>query len=374
MIEVKAVDIESKSSIMKFIKFQWEVYRGDENWVPPLIMDMKAKFNQNSNPFLLHSEIQPFLAYKDGKIAGRTVGIINNNHNKTFNEKTGFFGFFEAVEDYEVASALLDTAAEWVKSKGMDTLRGPANFSSNDDWGLLMDSYDIPPMLLMPYNPPYYKDFMEKYGFIKAKDVFAYKMSTEHKFPDRILKIINYAKKKKNITIRNFNMKKYWEEIKILKMIYDKAWEQNWGFIPMTDEEFEHLSKEMKPIVDPRFSFFAMIDDKPVGVSVCLPNANEAIIKIRNGRLFPFGLFKLLYYIKKVKTGRLLILGVIKEFRNKGIEPMLFEVTLKAVKAAGWGWGEMSWVLEDNYLMRNSIEKAGGVVYKRYRIYEKTLT
>lgn len=374
MIEVKPFDIKSKKDLKKFIKFPWEVYRGDKNWVPPLIIDMKAKFNPKSNPFLFHSQIQPFLAYKDNKIVGRVVGIINNNHNKTFNEKTGFFGFFETFQDYEVAQALLDTATEWVKSKGMDTLRGPANFSSNDDWGLLMDSYDMPPMLLMPYNPSYYKDFIEKYGFTKAKDVLAYRMSTEHKFPDRVAKIIEYVKRKHNIVIRNLKMKKYWEEVKILKMIYNKAWEQNWGFVPMTDEEFDHMAKELKTVVDQRFSFFAMIDDKPVGLSVCLPNANEAIIRIRNGRLLPFGLLKLLYYIKKVKSGRLLILGVIKEYRNKGIEPMLFEVTLKAVKEAGWGWGEMSWVLEDNHLMRSSIEKAGGVVYKTYRIYEKSLT
>ena len=232
----------------------------------------------------------------------------------------------------------------------------------------------MPPMLLMPYNLSYYKNILEKYGFTKVKDVFAYKMSTDHKFPERIVKIIEYVKKKRNITIKNFNKKEYWQEIKKLKMIYDKAWEENWGFVPMTDEEFNHLSKELKSIIDPRFTFFAMVEGKPVGVSVCLPNANEALIRICNGRLFPFGLLKLLYYIRRVKSGRLLILGVTREFRNKGIEPMLFKFTLQAAKKAGWDWGEMSWVLEDNYLMRSSIEKAGGVVYKTYRIYDKPLT
>lgn len=373
MIEVKPVDIKSKKDLKKFIKFPWEVYKGDKNWVPPLIMDMKAKFNPKSNPFLLHSQIQPFLAYKDNKIVGRIVGIINNNHNKTFNEKTGFFGFFETFQDYEISEALLDKAVQWVKSKDMDTLRGPANFSCNDDWGALIDNFDEMPMLLMPYNPPYYKTFFEKYGFTKAKDVLAYKMSTEHKFPDRIVKIIEYAKKKQKIIIRNLNMKKYMEEIDILKGIYNKEWEQNWGFVPMTDKEFDHMAKELKAIADPRFVFFVIANGKPIGMSICLPNANEALIKIRNGRLFPFGLLKLLYYVKKIKSGRLLILGVAKEFRNKGIEPMLFDVTIKAAQEAGWEWGEMSWVLEDNVLMRSSIEKAGGVVYKTYRIFDLTI-
>ncbi|MFH1415798.1 MAG: N-acetyltransferase [Elusimicrobiota bacterium] len=374
MIEVKPFDIASQEDLMRFIKFQWKVYKGDKSWVPPLIMDMKAKFSLKANPFFLHSQIQPFLAYKDDKIVGRIVGIINNNHNKACNEKTGFFGFFETFQDYEVAESLIDRVADWVKSKGMDTLRGPANFSSNDDWGTLIDNFNESPMLLMPYNPPYYKTFLEKYGFEKAKDVFAYKMLTEHVFPERILKIIEYAKKKQKISIRNLNIKAYWDEVKILKKIYNNAWEQNWGFVPMTDEEFDHMAKELKAIVDPKFCFFVMYDNNPVGLSVCLPNANEALIKIRNGKLFPFGLLKLLYYIKKVKSGRLLILGVVKEFRNKGIEPMLFNVTLHAAREAGWEWGEMSWVLEDNVLMRNSIEKAGGTVYKTYRIFEKNLT
>ncbi|MFC2048702.1 N-acetyltransferase [Elusimicrobiota bacterium] len=373
MIEVRSFDVESKKDLEKFIKFPWQVYKGNKNWVPPLIMDIKAKFNPKTNPFFAHSQIQPFLAYKDDKIVGRIVGILNNNHNKTFNEKTGFFGFFEILEDYEAAKSLLDKASEWVKSQGMDTLRGPANFSSNDDWGLLIDNYETTPMLLMPYNPPYYKSFLEKYGFEKAKDVLAYEMSTEHVFPERILKIIEYAKKKQKISIRTIDMKKYWDEVKILKKIYNDAWEQNWGFIPMTDEEFDHLAKELKTIVDPRFCFFVMHEDNPVGLSVCLPNANEALIKIKDGKLFPFGLLKLLYYIKKIKSGRLMILGVNKEFRNKGIEPMLFDVTMKAARAAGWEWGEMSWVLEDNVLMRNSIEKAGGKVYKTYRIFNLNL-
>ena len=373
MVDIRPVDINSKKELLKFIKFPWEVYKGDKNWVPPLLMDIKAKFSPKSNPFFMHSEIQPFLAYEDNKIVGRIVGIINNNHNKTFNEKTGFFGFFEVLNDYDAARSLLDTAAEWVRSKGMETLRGPANFSSNDDWGLLLDNYDEMPMLLMPYNPPYYKTFLEQYGFEKAKDVLAYKMSTAHVFPERILKIIEYAKKKQKISIRNIDMKKYWDEVKILKRIYNDAWEQNWGFVPMTDEEFDHMAKELKTIVDPRFCFFVMNGDNAVGLSVCLPNANEALIRIRDGKLFPFGLLKLLYHVKKIESGRLLILGVQNEFRNKGIEPMLFSSTLQAAQAAGWGWGEMSWVLEDNVLMRNSIEKAGGVVYRTYRIFDLPL-
>lgn len=373
MIEVIPFGLDSKKDLKTFINLPWNIYKYDDKWVPPLKIDIKAKFSRKGNPFLSHSEIQPFICYKQGRVCGRIVGIINNNHNQVASEKTGFFGFFESINDFEVADALLNKVYSWIKDKGMSIMRGPANFSSNDDWGSLVDSYNVSPMVMMPYNPEYYNDFYIKYGLRKVKDVLAYRMSTQHKFPERVSKIIERVRKRLNITIRNIKMKEYTNEVNIIKDIYNKAWEQNWGFVPMTDDEFSHLAKDLKTIADPRFIFFAIAGGNHVGISVCIPNINEGLIKIKNGRLLPFGIFKLLYHIKKVKSGRLLILGVTKDYRNKGIEPLLFEATLNAARDAGWDWGEMSWVLEDNILMRNSIEKAGGEPYKTYRLYEKQI-
>lgn len=373
MVEIKPFDLSSKKVLKKFIMFEWEIYKGNKNWVPPLIMDMKTMFNPKKNPFHHHSQVQPFLAFKNNKIVGRIVAILNNNHNKAWNEKTGFFGFFEVINNFEAAKALLDKACQWVKDKGMDTLRGPANFSSNDPWGLLIDNYDMPPMVLMTYNPPYYKDLLEQYGFKKLKDLYAYKMSAQGTImPERVQKITERVLNRKDIVIRSVNMKKFKEEVRMIKSIYNGAWEKNWGFVPATDEEFDHLAADLKAIVQPKLVLIAEVNGEPAGFSLCVPNANEALIKI-NGRLFPFGIFKLLYYAKKIKTVRFVILGVLDKFRKKGIEGAFYYKSLKTGQELGIEWGELSWILEDNVLMNRGIEFMGAKVYKTYRIYDYKL-
>jgi len=373
VIQIKKINLESKNQIKKFIMFEWEIYKGDKTWVPPLIMDMKAMFDPKKNPFHDHSRVQPFLAYKENKIVGRITAIINDNHNKAWNEKTGFFGFFESINDQEIANALLNSACSWIKDRGMDTVRGPANFSSNDTWGLLIDNFKMAPMILMTYNPPYYKKLIEQYGFEKVKDVFAYKMeSKDGIMPERVKKVAQHVLNNKDIVIRTINMKKFDREVNLIKKIYNGAWEKNWGFVPMTDEEFKHLAKELKPIAEPKFVLIAEVNGEPAGFSLCASNANEALIKI-NGRLFPFGLFKLLYYVKKIKTVRLITLGVLDKFRKKGIEGAFYYKSLMTGKELGIDWGECSWILEDNVLMNRGIELMGGKIYKTYRIYDYKL-
>lgn len=373
MVEVKPVDINSKKELKRFIKFEWEVYRGDKNWVPPLIIDMMAKFNLKKNPFFEHSEVQPFIALKENKIAGRITAIINHNHNEFHNEKVVFFGFFEVLNDFEVAKALLDTVAEFGRKKGMNIMRGPASFSSNDTWGLLVENFDEPPVIMMPYNPPYYIELLEKYGLVKAKDLLAYKLDAETaKLPERVEKMVNYLEKREDIRIRSVNFKNLEEEIKILRDIYNDAWEKNWGFVPFTEKEFEHTAKELKTIALPEMTLVVEVKGEPVGLSVCIPDANYAI-KFANGRLFPFGIFKILYHFKKIKFGRLLILGVKKDYRKRGIEALFYAKTLEAGKRLGWTGAELSWILEDNELIKRGIELMGGRVYKKYRIYEMNI-
>ena len=289
MLEIKPIDITSKKQKKQFIMFEWEIYRGNSSWVPPLIIDRMAQFNLEKNPFFKHSEVQPFMAYKDNIPVGRIAAILNNNHNKAHKEKTGFFGFFECINDNEVANALLDKASKWVKEKGMDTLRGPANFSCNDTWGLLLDNFDMPPMILMSYNPPYYIDLLEQYGFKKEKYIYAYKMSADSTIPERVQRVTDHVETRNEIVIRNINMKDFNKELKIVKEIYNGAWEKNWGFVPMTDDEFEHLAKDLKAVVEPKLTLIAEVNGEAAGFSLCLPNINEALIRI-NGRLFPFGL------------------------------------------------------------------------------------
>ena len=213
-IEIKMV--KNKKDFKDFIKVQWKVYKNDNYWVPPLIVDMKTKFNPKKNPLFEHADIQSFVAYKHRKLAGRITGIIHNIHNEFHKEKTGFFGFFETIDDYDVANSLLNTVKIWLKDKGMDTMRGPANFSSNDDLGLLIEGFDYSPMIMMTYNPKYYVDFMDKYGFKKAKDLFAYRIDLTGDFNDRVKRIADMIKNKHNIIIRKVNMKDFDNEVKIV--------------------------------------------------------------------------------------------------------------------------------------------------------------
>lgn len=373
MIEIKPIDMFCKSDLKKFILFEWTIYKDNPNWVPPLIMDMKAMFDPKKNPFHENADMQLFLAYKDSKIAGRTTAIINHSHNKFVKDKTGFFGFFESINDFEVAKALFDQAASWLREKGMLTMRGPANFSCNDTWGLLIDSFDMQPMILMPYNPPYYKDLIEQYGFKKTKDLLAYKLETKGAvIPERVEKITQHVLNRGDIVIRNINMKNFRHEVEIIKTIYNGAWEKNWGFVPMSEEEFDHMAKDLKAIVEPRFVLIAEVNGEPAGFSLCVPNANEALAKI-NGRLFPFGLFKVIYYAKKIKTARLVTLGVIDKYQKKGIEGVFYSRTLKTGQELGYKMGELSWVLEDNVLMNRGIELMGAKRYKTYRLFDYKL-
>ncbi len=373
MIEVKRVNIDSKKELKKFIKFEWQIYKGDKNWVPPLIIDMLSKFNKKKNPLFKHSLVQPFLAYKDGKVAGRIVGTINKNYNEFQEEKVIFWGFFEVINDYDVAKALFDEVAKFGKENGMEKMMGPASFTTNDIVGMLTDNFGEPPVIMMPYNKPYYNEITSRYGFLKVKDLLAYKMQAEGvEIPDRVKRMFGILKERSNIVVRKMNLKKFHEEVEKIRIIYNDAWEKNWGFVPWTKEEFEYEAADLKQIVVPDLALIAEINGEPVGFSLAIPDANEAI-KHANGRLFPFGLVKILYYFNKIKHGRLLTLGVRKKYRKKGYEALFYYESLVAGQKLGWQWAELSWILEDNEIMKRGIELMGGKVYKTYRVYEKKL-
>ncbi|MCK4358897.1 MAG: N-acetyltransferase [Candidatus Cloacimonetes bacterium] len=363
--------VNSKSELNQFIKLPWKVYKNDINWVAPLISHMKSAFNPNKNPYFKHSEVQFFLALKNNVVIGRIAAHINRNHNKFHKDKVGFFGFFECIPDYDAAQALFDEARNWLKNRGMEIIRGPMSFSTNDECGLLVKGFNMPPMVMMTYNPQYYESFIEKYGFKKAKDLYAYYINLK-KMPERFDRIMKRVNKRKKFILRKINPKKMEEEISTIFYIYNQAWQNNWGFVPMEEDEFRHLTKKLKLIIDYDFVFIAEIDGKPVGFSLSLPDINQELIKIK-GRLFPFGWLKLLLASKKIDRVRAITLGVVKEYKNLGIDLAFYYETIKNAIKKGCARGEMSWVLEDNIRMRRPLEKIGAEIYKTYRIYDMKL-
>jgi len=373
--ELKIESAQTKAELMEFIKLPWQIYRNDAHWVPPLIVERKEFLNRKRNPFFRHADLVFYLARRNGQTVGRIAGIVNHNHIEYHQEKAGFFGLFECVEDYEIAKALLDSVREWLKSKGMEIMRGPANFSSNEEWGFLAEGFDSRPVVMMGYNPPYYLYFMEKYGMVKAKDLYAYFIDESLPTPERVVRMAENIKKRENVKIRHINMKEFDREVEGIKRIYNSAWSKNWGFIPMTDEEFDHLAKNLKQIVDPYMVFIAEVDGKPAGFSLALPDFNQVLARL-NGRLFPFGIFKLLWHTKirnKIDGVRIITMGVVPEFQKRGIDTVFYVETYNVGVKRGYTWAEMSWVLEDNTLMNRVLKLLGARLYKKYRIYEITI-
>ena len=364
-------EVGSGSDLRRFIKFPWSIYKGDPNWVPPLIMGQKSKFDRVNNPFFKHSTAQFFLAEKDGKITGRIAAIINDNHNKFHEENIGFFGFFECVNDQETADALFKRAVEYLRGEGVVLMRGPANFSSNDDWGFLTDAFVKPPMVMMPYNPPYYLDLAENFGLKKAMDLYAYWMNSDQ-MTERVMRAAEIIKKRTRATFRNINVKDFTAEVELIRRVYNSAWSRNWGFVPMTESEFNHAAKDLKQIINPKLVFIAESEGKPVGFSLAVPDVNQALIHL-NGRLFPFGLLKLLYYMKRIHTVRVITMGVIPEYQKRGIDAVFYYETFKAGTEMGFDAGEFSWILESNEMMNRAAENMGSKVYKTYRLYDYLL-
>jgi GNAT superfamily N-acetyltransferase len=363
---------ETKSDLMQFIRLPWRIYKDDPHWVAPLLVERKEFLDEKKNPFFEHAEVVFYLAQRNGKAVGRIAGIVNHNHIKYHQEKVGFFGLFECVNDCEVAKALLDRVRDWLKAKGMEIMRGPANFSSNEEWGFLLEGFDSRPVIMMTYNPPYYPEFAESYGMVKAKDLYAYFIDETSPPPERVVRMAESIRKKQRVRIRNINMKEFETEVGGIKEIYNSAWSKNWGFVPMTDREFDHLAKSLKQIVDPHMIFLAEVGGKPAGFSLALPDFNQVLARL-NGRLFPFGIFKLLWHAKirrKIDGVRIITMGVVPEFQKRGIDTVFYVETFNVGVRRGYSWAEMSWVLEDNTLMNRVLELLGARLYKKYRIYE----
>jgi GNAT superfamily N-acetyltransferase len=336
-------------------------------------MDRKKLIDKKRNPFYRHARMQLFLADHEGETVGRIGAIVNDNHNIEHKENIGFFGFFECVNDQEVANALFDAASDWLRRAGVSAMCGPASPSVNDEYGLLVDGFERPPAILMAYNPPYYQTLCEQYGLRKAKDMYAYYLEQNEVFSERFVRVSELAKKREGLEFRSLNMKDFDREVKTIRDLYNKAWASNWGEVPMTEEEFNYAAKDLKPIVDPDLVIIAESKGVPVGFALSLPDLNVILKRNRSGRLLPF-LFRYLLFKKKIDFIRIVILGVLPQYLNSGIGAVLFYETGRRAVQKGYYHGEASWVLEDNVMMNRGAELLSGRRYKTYRIYEKPLT
>jgi GNAT superfamily N-acetyltransferase len=373
-MDISVRPVSGAADVRTFIKLQWKFYKDDQNWVPPLLMDRRKLLNTKKNPFFRHSEIQLFIAERNGEAVGRIAAIVNSNHNAIHHDKVGFFGFFEAINAQEVADALFDAAAIWLRSKGMDTMRGPLNPSINDEIGLLIDGFDRPPVILMTYNPRYYPLLMEGYGFKKAKDLYAYLLRNEQVLTPKLERGQKLVRDRYGVTVRNLDFKDLARETVILKEMYNRIWEANWGAVAMTDAEFDFLAKDLAQAVG-KFKDLVFVlekDGEPIGFTLCLPDLNQVLRHNESGALLP-ALYHLLTRRKHIDLCRIVVLGVLPHYRGKGFDAVMYYEVLTRAAAHNIFLGEASWVLEDNEMMNRGAKMMNAERYKTYRIYDAAI-
>lgn len=373
---INIVPVETKSDLKKFIKCQWNFYKNDPNFVPPIIADRMKALNKEKNPFFKHARSKEFLAYVDNQIVGRISAIVNDNHNQTYNDKVGFFGFFESINDQRVANALFSISESWLKQQGMDSIRGPIDLSMNDEIGLLIEGFDMPPVIMMKYNPPYYIDLIKNFGFHEKMLLYAYRLRSENYASEKMFRLQNVIRQRYQITIEHLNFKdkeKLRKDIQIIKDIYNHAWEKNWGFVKATEEEFDYIVDDLIQIADPELVLIAKVHGKIAGFALALPDINQVLIYNKSGSLLGAA-YHLWTKKRKIKRLRIVTLGVLQEFRKSGVDAvMYYELAERGIKR-GIVEGEASWILSTNEMMNNALTSTlKGEIYKKYMIYEKKI-
>lgn len=361
----------------RFFDFPYRHYRGNRHWVPPLRMDQMKALNPEKNPFFEHGRAQLFIAENaSGEVVGRIAAIISGTHLQKYDDGVGYFGFFETIEDYSVAEGLLEAASRWLRESGLRGVRGPTNPTINDTAGLLVGGFDRRPAILMPYNPPYYIDFLERFGFARAMTMWALYVHEAYINHERMRRGAELVLRRyPNVSVRPLDLSRFWEDAQAALRIYNAAWSGNWGSVPMTEREFEHLAKDLKQVIEPDMVYFVEVDGEPVAFSVTIPNLNRALVHVPNGRLFPTGLPKLLAYAKigGIYECRMPLMGVLPEYQHRGFDAVLIDATIRAGRPKGFEACELSWVLDVNLPLINSLEKLGAVRDKEYVMLEKAL-
>ena len=373
--QYEVVRVEDRRQRREFMDFIWKLHKDDPNWIPPIRMNQEELVNFRRHPFYENAKCRTVILRKDGQVAGRIAAIINNGHNKRFGEKRGFFGFFDCIDDQQAANMLFMEASKYLKSEGMDDVRGPCNPSLNYELGTLVAGFDTPPTFMMTYNWPYYDKLITGFGFEKTQDLYAYEANISMlKTIDPKLKfVIDEVKRRFNVTLRAANRKKFGDEVKLFLKIYNEALQGTWGFVPLSDAECVSIGASLKLLIDPTLTSFVEVDGKAVAVGICLPDFNPLIKKI-NGRLFPFGFLTLLFGRKKIKKVRVMSTNVVPEYQRWGLGLVVLDRMLPDCLSMGITDAEFSWVLESNHLSRGSLERAGTTRTKTYRLYDRTLS
>jgi len=382
MLPLQIQPVKTDDDRRAFLSLPWQVYRDDPFWVPPIFSERMHFITEH--PFLEHANVEFFMARRGGEVIGTIAAFTNHAHNQFHGENIGFFGFFEVLEDPEAARALLTAAENWAREHGHTALRGPAQYSTNEECGLLVDGFDDPPRILMTYNPPRYVEYIENQGYTKAMDLHAYTLDMDiyaggSKFPKKLLRVVEKIKEKGEIRIRKVDLKHFDQEVARVKAIYNQSWARNWGFIPMTDAEFEAMGAELRQILDPDLTLVAEIAGQPIGVSITLPDVNQPLRLAYPRPSAPewWTMAKLAWHWKvrrQVTWARVLILGVLPEHRARGVDALFYYETAQAALKKGIPHAEMSWILENNDSISRPIRVMGGEIYKTYRFYEKPLT
>jgi len=373
---LRIVRARSRAAVEEFVECAYRLRTSDPRWVPPLRRDVRILLDRLRHPFHRHARVEYFLARRGNATVGRIAAILNHAHNVAHGENVGFFGFLEAVHDREVFAALLKAAETWCRREGLDAMRGPCSFSTNEECGLLVEGHDISPAVMTPHNPPWYQGHVEALGYAKAEDLLCWWLTYET-YSDRILRMAEMVEKRLErqgvrVQMRTLDVKRWTDEVATVKRLYNKAWERNWGFVPMTEDEMDFVAKELRPVVEPELVYFAEVEGEPVGFTLALPEWNM-VLRHMGGRLNPWTIAKALALKSSVNALRLMMMGVLPEYRGRGLEVLMYRAMFERAPKLGISEGELSWILERNTAMNRALEAMGARVYRRYRIYEKPL-
>ena len=373
-VELVPVPLEDRRLVERFLRVPWFIYREHRpspHWVPPLLIDRRDFLNPRKNPFFDHAECAFWIATLGGRDVGRIAAVEDADWARHTGERVGSFGLFESPDDRRVSDALLDAATAWLRKRELQNVVGPLDLSTNYVCGLLVEGFDQDPFVQMPYNPPYYEDLLRGFGFTKTKDLWEWYGAASAPIPERVHKIAARARERSGINIRTINMKDWDAEVGRALEVYNDAWFANWGFVPLGEKEFRHIAKDLKLVVRPEMAFLAEIGGETVALALTIGNINPILKKV-NGRLVPFGIPRLLWDLKvrpKVNEGRLIILGVKRAWRHRGIEAILYIESHRTAGEIGWKGGEAGWTLEDNDGINKAIESMGGKRVKTYRVF-----
>jgi GNAT superfamily N-acetyltransferase len=372
-VEVRPV--ASKRELKAFMRLPWRLYRNEPNWVPPLLMDLRKRLDRERNPFFEHAEAEYFLAWRDGRPVGRITAQVDRNFNEFQDNEWGMFGFFECEDDPEAAGALLDAAAAWLGDRGRDRMVGPMDFTTNDECGLLIEGHDRAPILLTPWQHPYYQGLLEGAGLTKAMDTFMWELYVDkrERVHPSIWEMAAKVSSEHGIVVRPMRKRDLQAEVGRFLEVYNAAWERNWGFVPLTEEEVRHYAKDLKPVLSENWAMIAEArDGTVVGAALTLPDFNQVLAHL-NGRLLPLGWAKALYWRRKIDRVRVFALGVKREYQHTGVAARMYELHFDSAERTPQKGGETGWILETNRAMNRAMEGMGGKITRRYRFYEKPL-